>query len=326
MTTGTLSATEAKKGKSASDKDKDKDKNTKSAKTKSGVNVNKKGTSSKGTVGFKDPNVFGTDKDQGEDGTSSVLDQTRGGRLRRKKIDEQKARDAVAPAKAKVMYRSKPRGIDAPGAASGVRQVGGNAAVATVPLNFHETQMNASKKRHVVDKGDSKSKNKNMDKKDKKDKKDQQNKNTNMNTEEEGGITITEMEKNDNNNNNDDMDDTMVGTSGSDFGLGLDTSKPNDTNPFFFDRNAKSIFYGSTQKKAPKFIARSAVLPKIDPSLIPETDDALSLLGASLLAKLDPIQLQALNCLCDMFADKDMDQYETQSDRIKIAVLDEIGL
>ena len=33
-----------------------------------------------------------------------------------------------------------------------------NAAVATVPLNFHETQMNASKKRHVVDKGDSKSK------------------------------------------------------------------------------------------------------------------------------------------------------------------------
>ena len=232
-------------------------------------------------------------------GEFGEVKQTRVQLLKKKEVDKVKARlAATISINPKVMYRSKPREV----LETGTRQISGSASIFTVPVNFSDQQLAAATRRVVVEK-DAKT--------------------------SDFGIkppSAVAEEK-----------DTVGGESAGgklrvsqrSIGLGLETATSvaeSATGPILVNFSAPSIFYGKPpEKKKVKYEPRNLKKPKIDPSLIPEGSDALSLLGQTLLSQLTELQHEGMACLVDAFSDKDMDAFELLSDENKLATLNMIG-
>jgi hypothetical protein len=271
---------------------------------------------------------------------------TRAQQLRAKKLAERLAREAAVPTSQKTtQYTSKPRKNNGETPSNNsTRQIAGNAVTFTVPLNFDATQRTKAENKVIVDKGTSKARRGNQAQ-------------TAGAGAGAGGSTGGLVQKkthaipnavhkadtitlSDSVTNLDmtDADAAAIAAEGQD-GLGMLTvslteprSGPNDlhplhgsTNPFYFDRNAKSVYYRNNSRRAPKFVPRASQLPFVDPALVPEVDDKLSLMGAQLLGTITEKEALGLDVLVDQFTEKDMDAFEALLDDSKLMVLDEIG-
>ena len=243
---------------------------------------------------------------------------TRAMHLRHKKLQETQAREAASTTKkAKTLYISKKRNEETPNSKV-ARQISGNATTFTVPLNFHKTQYEKAKNKHTVDKGDRKGRKP----KERGEVKHEIPRPVERVDTVSAILTDTWDE---------DIDEEEKRDSLGVLTVSMRTSKEDgdepssySVNPFYFDRNAKPIYYRNNSRKAPHFIPRSMRKPFVDPALIPEVDDALSLVGASLMASLDADRKAGLECLIEHFTEKDMDNFEKCDDEHKIMVLGEI--
>jgi len=222
-------------------------------------------------------------------GELGEVKQTRVQQMKKKEIEKLRARQmASSSINPKVMYRSKPRETGD----TGTKQISGNASVFTVPVNFSDQQVMAASRKVVVETVARKSRVVGKP----------------QSAGDQGSEKVSLLQKT------------------ADASFDNESHALKGTGPLLVDFAAPSIFYGKppTTKKG-KHQSSKAKKPKIDPSLIPEDSDALSLVGQALYDVLTDIQLRALDCLVDIFSDKDMDTFEALLDTNKTDILSIIG-